>query len=102
MNFNVENIYTINEIRRIIKPVLNKYGINDIYLFGSYARGVANFNSDIDIYCDVGNVNNLIDQGVLEDELEKVLNKKVDIIFSNSEINDYFKKQIMKDMVKLC
>ena len=96
------SIYTIKEIKSIIKPILNKYGINDIYLFGSYARGEAKDSSDIDIYCDKGNIRTFIDQGLLEDELEEALNKKVDIIFDLSYIDEYFKKQIMEDMIKLC
>ena len=96
------SIYTIKEIKSIIKPILNKYGINDIYLFGSYARGEAKDSSDIDIYCDKGNIRTFIDQGLLEDELEKALNKKVDIIFDSSSIDEYFEKQIMEDMIKLC
>ena len=97
-----KSIYTIKEIKTIIKPILNKYGITEIYLFGSYARGEANKSSDIDIYCNKGNVKTFIDQGLLEDELEKDLNKKVDIIFDSSYIDDYFKMQIMEDMIKLC
>ena len=96
------NIYTIKEIKTIIKPILNKYGIFEIYLFGSYARGEAKENSDIDIYCDKGNVRTFIDQGMLEDELENALNKKIDIIFTSSTLNEYFKEQIMEDMIKLC
>ena len=96
------SIYTIKEIKSIIKPILNKYGINDIYLLGSYARGEAKDSSDIDIYCDKGNIRTFIDQGLLEDELEEALNKKVDIIFDSSYIDEYFKKQIMEDMIKLC
>ena len=65
-----KKVYTLKEIKRIIKPILNKYGISDIYLFGSYARGEAKSNSDIDIYCDKGNIKTLIDQGELEEELE--------------------------------
>ena len=96
------DVYTIKEIKNIIKPILNKYGINDIYLFGSYARGEVKASSDIDIYCNKGNIRTFIDQGLLEDELEKALNKKVDIIFDSSYIDEYFKKQIMEDMIKLC
>ena len=97
-----KSIYTIKEIKTIIKPILNKYGINEIYLFGSYARGEAKESSDIDIYCNKGNVKAFIDQGLLEDELEKALNKKVDIVFDSSYIDDYFKMQMMEDMIKLC
>ena len=97
-----KKVYTLKEIKRIIKPILNKYGINDIYLFGSYARGEAKSNSDIDIYCDKGNIKTLIDQGELEEELESALNKEVDIIFTTSILDEYFKEQIKEDMIKLC
>lgn len=101
-DINNKSIYTIKEIKNIIKPILNKFGINNIYLFGSYARGEADEKSDVDIYCDKGNIKTLLDQGLLEEELEKALNKEVDIIFEDSCINEYFKKQIMEDMIKLC
>ena len=97
-----KKIYSLKEIKRIIKPILNKYGINDIYLFGSYARGEAKSNSDIDIYCDKGNIKTLIDQGEFEEELENALNKEVDIIFTTSILDEYFKEQIKEDMIKLC
>ena len=96
------NVLSIKEIKDRVKPILNKYGINNIYLFGSYARGEAKSTSDVDIYCDKGNIRTLIDQGNLEDELEKALNKKVDIVFDTSYMDDFFKEQIMGDMIKLC
>ena len=74
----------------------------DIYLFGSYSRGEANANSDVDIYCDKGNIKTLMQQGELEDKLEKALKKDVDIVFKSSKMNDYFKKQIMEDLINLC
>ena len=97
-----KKVYSLKEIKRIINPILNKYGISDIYLFGSYARGEAKSNSDIDIYCDKGNIKTLIDQGELEEELESALNKEVDIIFTTSILDEYFKEQIKEDMIKLC
>lgn len=96
------DVYTIKKIKNIIKPILNSYGINEIYLFGSYARGEAKQNSDIDIYCEKGNIRTLLDEGKLIEDLETALNKQVDIVFIDSYINDYFKEQIMEDMIKLC
>ena len=97
-----KSVYTIKEKKNKIKPILNKYGIYDIYLFGSYARGEATNISDIDIYCENGNIRTLIDQGILIDELEESLEKRVDIIFLSSYIEENFKKQIMEDLIKLC
>ena len=96
------DVLSIKEIKTIIKPILNKYGITNIYLFGSYARGEATSKSDVDIYCDLGNIRSLIDQGKMEDELEKALGKEIDVIFDSSIMDSFFKEQIMEDMIKLC
>lgn len=96
------NVLSIKEIKERIKPILNKYGINNIYLFGSYARGEAKSTSDVDIYCDKGNIKTFIDQGNLEDELKQALNKEVDIVFDTSYMDEFFKEEIMGDMIKLC
>ena len=95
-------VLTIKEIRTKIKPILNKYGINNIYLFGSYARGEANNDSDVDIYCEKGNIRSLINQVSLIEELEDALSKHVDIIFTTTRVDDYFKNSIMEDMIKIC
>lgn len=44
-----QEIYTIDEIRQIVKNLTVKYDIENVYLFGSYARGDATEKSDIDI-----------------------------------------------------
>ena len=95
-------VYSFEEIQRRVLPIVEKYRIPAMYLFGSYARGEAKESSDIDIYCNKGNIKTFIDQGLLEDDLEEALNKKVDIIFDSSYIDEYFKKQIMEDIIKLC
>ena len=98
----IKNVLTIKQIKMIIKPILNRHGIKNINLFGSYARGEANGDSDVDIYCDKGNIKNMIEQAKLIGELKKSLNKEVDIVFDSSKMDNHFKKQIMEDMITLC
>lgn len=45
-------IYTAEEIRRRITPVAVRYRLKAVYLFGSYARGEATDESDIDLLID--------------------------------------------------
>ena len=97
-----KEIYTIKQIKDIIKPILNKHNIYDIYLFGSYSRGEATKESDIDIFCEKGNIRTLIDQGKLEDELELKLKKEVDLIFTSSTMDDFFRQELEKDLIKIC
>ena len=49
-----DRIYTVNEIRDIVAPIARKHGVASLYLFGSYARGEASANSDIDFLMDGG------------------------------------------------
>lgn len=93
---------TIKQIKQIIKPILNKYGIYEIYLFGSYAKGEANKDSDVDIYCERGKVKTIKTQIELEEELESSLDKKVDILFIGGLFTDTsFKEELEKDMIKI-
>lgn len=43
-----------NDIRTRIIPVLKDYGVRNAVLFGSYAKGEADADSDIDLLVDSG------------------------------------------------
>ena len=42
-------VYTLDEIRRRVQPVAEKYHLKAVYVFGSYARGDAREDSDVDL-----------------------------------------------------
>lgn len=95
-------ILTIKQIKTLIKPVINKYHISDVYLFGSYARGEARSDSDVDIYCSSGDIKSLFMLSHLKGELEEALGKKVDVVTIGSQMHDYFKRSLEEDMIKIC
>lgn len=95
-------ILTIKQIKERIKPVIEKHGIKTVYLFGSYARGEANRNSDVDIYCDRGDVDTLWKHSALQGELIEALGKDVDVITIGSQMHDYFRQQLEEDMIRIC
>lgn len=101
-DINPSGILTIKQIKEKILPVLRNHGINKVYLFGSYARGEATINSDVDIYCKSGDILSLTDHVRLEDELTKALGKDVDVIFIGSKMHYFFKEQLDKDKILLC
>lgn len=47
-----EKIYTIDEIKKILKQVLKNQPVYKVILFGSYAKNEANNKSDIDLLID--------------------------------------------------
>ena len=45
-------VYTLDEIASRVTPVAEKYHLKAVYVFGSYARGEATEESDIDFLID--------------------------------------------------
>ena len=41
-------VYSIDEIREIVAPIAKQHGVDKVFLFGSYARGEADAQSDLD------------------------------------------------------
>lgn len=74
---------TIKEIKDRIMPVCKKYNLKNAYLFGSYAKGLATEDSDIDLRLTLKKSSKfgIIAFAKLEAELREVLDRKiVDII----------------------
>jgi predicted nucleotidyltransferase len=69
--------------------LFQKYGIKELAVFGSVSRGDFNENSDIDILVDFYR-NIGIEFIDLADELEEILNKKVDLVSRNGIKDKYF------------
>lgn len=44
----MNKIYAVNEISSIVAPILEAFGVERAWVFGSYARGEATESSDID------------------------------------------------------
>ena len=74
-------ILTIEEITEKVAPIAKEYNLKEVYLFGSYARGEAREDSDIDLlYVKFDNSMSLTTKYMLLDELEDSLGKKVDLV----------------------
>ena len=95
------NTLTIKQIKDKVLPIFKKHNIHEAYLFGSYARGEAKNSSDIDIYCESGNIKTMIEQGFFEDELTKALKKDVDIVFIGSKMDNHLKRQLGEDKIRI-
>ena len=92
--------YTINEIKDKTAPIARTYGIGRRRLFGSYARGEANDDSDVDLYIERGRLKSLLQYFAFIDELENVLNCHVDVVTTGIE-DKQFLSAIMKEGVLL-
>lgn len=75
-------VYTVKEIASKIAPVAKQFNIPAVYLFGSYARGQATKESDIDLLVDTTgtSLTSLFKLGALYCALEEALGKPIDLI----------------------
>lgn len=79
-----EKIYSINEIKDIVFPIAERYGVARVFLFGSYARGKATASSDLDFRVDKGRLRGLIQLGAMYSDLEEQFDKKLDLLTTGS------------------
>ena len=78
--------YTIDEIKRRVTPVAEKYRLAAVYLFGSYARGDAAADSDVDLLVDISGsgISSLLQLGGLYSALEEALETAIDLVTLDS------------------
>ena len=84
------DIYTIKET---IKPIARSYAVKRIYLFGSYAKGSANENSDIDLLVEKGKPMSLLKLSGMRQSVQEALDLSVDLV-TTTGIEDEFYKEI--------
>ena len=93
-------VYTIDEIKLRVMPIIRKYNIPAMYLFGSYAKGKATETSDVDLLIATS------DSGLrffdLVESLRESLCKKVDVL-TLEQLNDNTQllNEILKDGIRI-
>lgn len=80
----------INTIRDIVTPIAKEYGLKRIYLFGSYAKGTANEDSDIDLLIEKGRALTLIGLSGFRQAVEEQMNLSVDVVTMSGIAEDFY------------
>ena len=70
-------VNSLEEVKKLAIPVLKRYGIKKAAVFGSFARGDAKENSDIDLLVKYKEGTSLFDVVRLQNDLETVLGRKL-------------------------
>ncbi|GHV05092.1 hypothetical protein FACS1894217_01410 [Clostridia bacterium] len=93
-------IYTIPEISKAVVPVARAYGVNQLALFGSYARGNATPKSDIDLHIiDGGALKGLFKLAGFQRELQENLDVPVDLLTSDALSEDFLTRIRAEEVV---
>ena len=93
----IDKTNILNYLKEHYSEFKTKYNVEQIGLFGSYARDEATESSDIDIF--VKMKPSLLDMVAIKEQIENDLDRKVDIIREHKNIKPIFLKMIQKDLI---
>ena len=88
---------TTLEITKEIVPVLKKFDVSFVGLFGSRSRGEAKENSDLDLLVRFRTPKSLFELIGLENELSRVLHLNIDIV-TEGALHPLLKSNVLKDL----
>lgn len=84
---------TISEIQKAVIPIARAYGVKRLYLFGSYAKGTADVESDIDLLVEKGRPMSLLKLSGMRQNVQETLNLSVDLL-TTAGMEEDFRKEI--------
>ena len=86
----------IEQIKRTILPILQRYDVMRAAIFGSFVRGEMQETSDLDILVEFKGEKSLLDLSGLKIELEELLRRKVDVLTYDS-LHPLLKENILSE-----
>ena len=86
--------------REDILRICAKHGARNVRVFGSFARGEATPESDLDLLIDSGPGRTPFFPGGLLMDLQELLGRKVDIV-TQEALHWYIREQVLKEAVPL-
>ena len=86
----------IQDKKEQILALADKHGALNVRVFGSVANGTADRDSDIDFLVDLEQGRSLFDLGGLLMDLQKLLNRNVDVVTENG-LHWYIKDRILSE-----
>jgi uncharacterized protein len=89
-----------NRMKIRLAFLLKRSGISKASIFGSFARGEAGKNSDIDLLVEMKKGKSLLDLAGLKIRLQDSLGRKVDVLTYNS-LHPLLKERILKEQEKI-
>lgn len=90
----------ISNQREQILSLAAKYGASDVRVFGSFARGTADENSDVDFLVTLAPGRSLFDLGGLLYELQQVMGRRVDVV-TDAGLRPRIRDRVLKEAVPI-
>lgn len=88
----------INILRSFKADFAEKFGIKTLGLFGSFARRQQQESSDVDVVVTLKD-SDFFTLVAIQEELEKLMGHKVDVVNFRDSLRESFKANILKDAI---
>ena len=95
-----DSMQNISTIKNVISPIAKEYGLKKVFLFGSYAKGTATEESDIDLLIEIGRKMSLLGLSGFRQDIGQVLNLPIDVVTTNA-LDETFRNSIKGSEVLL-
>ncbi|MCD7818503.1 MAG: nucleotidyltransferase domain-containing protein [Lachnospiraceae bacterium] len=92
--------YTIAQLKEVITPIAEEHGIKSVSLFGSYAKGLARSESDVDLLIEKGKISSLFQLCSFRLAVEDALSLSVDLVTTESS-DAVFLENIQRERILL-
>lgn len=90
----------LGDKREAILAIAAHHGASNVRVFGSVARGEARLNSDVDFLVSLEKGRNLLDRISLIQDLEDLLNRKVDVA-EPENLHRYIRDKVLREAIDL-
>lgn len=94
-------VYSLDDLRGMVVPLVERYGMEAASVFGSYARGEATPDSDIDVLLYGGDAFRHFNVFAVAEDLHEASGKRVDV-YEISELDDGpFRDAVLREAIAL-
>ena len=93
-------IELLHETREEIQRIATKHGAYNVRVFGSFARGEAGPQSDLDLLISVGSKTTPWFPGGLVSDLEQLLGRRVDVV-TEKGVSPLIRDRVLNEAVPL-
>ena len=95
-----KSILSLDDLRSVILPLIEEYGMRWARIFGSYARGEAEEYSDIDVLLDKGDAR-AISVGAVAEGIYEATGKRADVYDISELLPGSFRDAVLHEAVAL-
>ncbi len=91
---------SLNQYRDTIQTIAARHGASNIRVFGSFARGEAREDSDLDLLVDMESDRSLLDTIGFIQDLQEALGRKVDVVTERA-LHRLLRGRILEEAIAL-